>query len=98
MPPSKGVPSGPWIRASQRKMSSSEMGPAVMPSGGLEVRFLYSWKRRREAMEDAMVVAGWKMGGRSSGVEERGVIGGRGSWCECDCDGGGGVEVRASEV
>ncbi len=42
MPPSKGVPSGPWIRASQRKISSSETGPAVMPSGGLLVRFLYS--------------------------------------------------------
>lgn len=56
MPPSKGVPSGPWISASQRKMSSSETGPAVMPSGGEEVRSLYSWKRRRDAMEDAMLM------------------------------------------
>ena len=55
MPPSKGVPSGPWMRASQRKMSSSETGPAVMPSGGLEVRFLYSRKRRREAVEEAIL-------------------------------------------
>ena len=54
MPPSKGVPSGPWISASQRKMSSSETGPAVMPSGGEEVRSLYSWKRRRDAIVDAM--------------------------------------------
>ena len=55
MPPSKGVPSGPWMSASQRKMSSSETGPAVMPSGGLEVRFLYSRKRRREAVEEAIL-------------------------------------------
>jgi hypothetical protein len=49
MPPSKGVPSGPWIRASQRNMSSSLTGPAVMPSGGSDARALYSLKRRLEA-------------------------------------------------
>lgn len=69
MPPSKGVPSGPWIRASQRKMSSSETGPAVMPSGGEEVRSLYSWKRRRDAIVDAMV-DGWE------GEKGVGVVGG----------------------
>lgn len=31
------------------------MGPAVIPSGGEEVRVLYSWKRRLEAMELAMI-------------------------------------------
>lgn len=49
------MPSGPAIRASQRKRLDSEMGPAVIPSGGEEVRFLYSWKRRLEAMVEAMV-------------------------------------------
>lgn len=43
------------MRASQRKMSSSDTGPAVMPSGGEEVRVRYSWNRRREAREDAMI-------------------------------------------
>ena len=62
MPPSKGVPSGPWIRASQRKMSSSETGPAVMPSGGEEVRSLYSWKRRRDAIVEAMLVSRKRVG------------------------------------
>lgn len=60
MPPSKGVPSGPWMRASQRKMSSSETGPAVIPSGGEEVRSLYSWKRRRDAIVEAMVVVDFR--------------------------------------
>ena len=32
-------------------MSSSETGPAVMPSGGDEVRARYSEKRRRDATE-----------------------------------------------
>jgi hypothetical protein len=54
MPPSNGVPSGPWMRASQRNMSSSLTGPAVMPSGGSEERDLYSLKRRLDA-EDAIV-------------------------------------------
>lgn len=35
-------------------MSSSETGPAVIPSGGLVERFLYSWKRRFWATEDAI--------------------------------------------
>ena len=35
-------------------MSSSETGPAVMPSGGEEVRARYSEKRRREATEVAI--------------------------------------------
>lgn len=53
------MPGGPAIRASQRKRLDSEMGPAVMPSGGEEVRFLYSWKRRLEAMVEAMVWWSW---------------------------------------
>lgn len=56
-PPSKGVPSGPWMRHSQCSRSSSETGPAVMPSGGLLVRARYSWRRRRWAVDWAMVVA-----------------------------------------
>ena len=43
-------------------MSSSDTGPAVMPSGGEEVRFLYSWKRRFEARADAIVRFGWERG------------------------------------
>ena len=54
MPPSKGVPSGPSINASQTKMSSSVTGPAVMPSGGSLVRVRYSWKRRLEATRSAI--------------------------------------------
>lgn len=49
------MPSGPWMSASHTNMSSSERGPAVMPSGGSEERPLYSLKRRFEA-EDVMVV------------------------------------------
>lgn len=36
-------------------MSSSDTGPAVMPSGGFVDRFLYSWKRRFWATEEAML-------------------------------------------
>ena len=36
-------------------MSSSEMGPALMPSGGEEVRARYSEKRRREATVEAIL-------------------------------------------
>lgn len=36
--------------------SSSVMGPAVMPSGGSEVKRRYSWKRRFEATDVAIVV------------------------------------------
>lgn len=36
-------------------MSSSETGPAVIPSGGSEERERYSLKRRREAEEVAIV-------------------------------------------
>lgn len=37
-------------------MSSSEMGPAVMPSGECLQRSWYSWKRRRvERGEDIVV-------------------------------------------
>ena len=32
------------------------MGPAVMPSGGLLVRALYSWRRRLCAVLEAIVV------------------------------------------
>jgi hypothetical protein len=35
-------------------MSSSETGPAVMPSGGLLVRARYSCSRRRCAVDDAI--------------------------------------------
>jgi hypothetical protein len=54
MPPSKGVPSGPWISASQAKRSSSLTGPAVIPSGGDVRRDLYSEKRRFDATPEAM--------------------------------------------
>ena len=49
-------------------MSSSVMGPAVMPSGGDWDRVLYSWKRRLEAREAAIVF--WGGGGRVGGVVE----------------------------
>ena len=58
MPPSKGVPSGPWISASQAKRSSSSIGPAVMPSGGEVRRDLYSAKRRFDATLVAMLLWG----------------------------------------
>ena len=59
------------MRASQRKMSSSEMGPAVMPSGGAEARVLYSWKRRREAMLEAIfAVRGREIVGRKEKEDE----------------------------
>lgn len=48
------MPSGPAIRASQTRRLFSEMGPAVMPSGGEEVRSLYSWKRRLVARVDVI--------------------------------------------
>lgn len=80
MPPSKGVPSGPWIRASQRKMSSSETGPAVIPSGGEEVRVLYSWKRRLEAMEDAIVAEVGEEGGDGGPQGEKNEEGRGGEW------------------
>jgi len=54
MPPSKGVPSGPCIRASHTNMSSSLTGPAVIPSGGFVDSALYSPRRRRWAVLDAM--------------------------------------------
>lgn len=47
-----------------------------MPSGGEEVRSLYSWKRRRDAIEDAMLV-GFRVGGRRGegpGCEGVGVV------------------------
>lgn len=54
MPPSNGVPSGPVIKHSQCNRSSSEIGPARIPSGGLLVRALYSWRSRRWAVDDAI--------------------------------------------
>ena len=62
-------------------MSSSEMGPAVMPSGGLEVRDLYSTKRRLDATLEAIVVGIWEAhqggeDGMEAGVEGR-CAGGR---------------------
>ncbi len=53
-PPSNGVPSGPWISASQYRRSSSDTGPAVMPSGGLLVSARYSCRSRRWAVDCAM--------------------------------------------
>lgn len=50
-PPSKGVPSGPWIKASHLKMSSSLIGPATMPSGESVESVRNSEKSRREATE-----------------------------------------------
>ena len=44
------------------KMSSSEMGPAVMPSGGLVRRCLYSWKRRRLATAVVDILWAWGTG------------------------------------
>jgi len=72
MPPSKGVPSGPWISASQEKRSSSLMGPAVIPSGGDVRRDLYSEKRRFDATLEAMFV----LRAVQPGVESE--LGGRG--------------------
>ena len=43
------------MKASHTKRSSSDKGPAVMPSGGLELKFLYSEKRRLAARFDAMI-------------------------------------------
>ena len=59
------------MRASQTKMSSSEMGPAVMPSGGEEAKVLYSWNRRREAMLEAIFFFFLGEGRRGRGVELR---------------------------
>lgn len=81
-PPSKGVPSGPWMRHSQCSRSSSLTGPAVMPSGGLLVSARYSWSRRRCAVD-------WAMAG--GGRRARGCArGGDGD------DGGGGRPCRAA--
>lgn len=49
----------------------SETGPAVMPSGGEEVRVLYSWKRRLEAIVVAMAFGGLEgRGGKGREGEE----------------------------
>lgn len=66
MPPSKGVPSGPWMSASHRNRSSSLSGPAVIPSGGSTLSDLYSEKRRLEATDEAI---------SDVGVGCRGVLG-----------------------
>lgn len=66
--------------------SSSVMGPAVMPSGGSEVRRRYSWKRRFEATDVAIVFGGcFEFGGGF------GLMGGRrvASVCVCGCVGCG---------
>lgn len=47
---------GPAMRASHRSRLDSEIGPAVIPSGGEEVRFLYSWNNRLEAIDEAIFV------------------------------------------
>ena len=74
-------------------MSSSETGPAVIPSGGEEVRFLYSWKRRLEARADAIFGVGrvgvegrwWILGTEVCGfegkVERYGLCGSDGMVC-----------------
>lgn len=46
------------MRASHRSRLDSEIGPAVMPSGGEDVRFLYSWNNRLEAIEEAIFTLG----------------------------------------
>jgi hypothetical protein len=46
------------MRASQRNMSSSLTGPAVMPSGASDESILYSLKRRFEAEEAMLCVVG----------------------------------------
>lgn len=58
-------------------MSSSDIGPAVMPSGGSEESALYSLKRRLEAL-DAMVyvvVVLWKVVVGWRGIMYGGVYG-----------------------
>jgi len=49
-PPSKGVPSGPWMKHSHSKKSSSDTGPAQIPSGQSLTSCLYSCKSRRVAV------------------------------------------------
>lgn len=53
-------------------MSSSEMGPAVMPSGECLQRSWYSWKRRRvERGEDIVLWGGeWLCVVVSGGLEK----------------------------
>ena len=51
------------------KRSSSEMGPAVIPSGGSRVRSRYSAKSRLVAVVDAILEGG---GGRPEGRVLRG--------------------------
>ena len=58
MPSAKGVLGGPARRASQTKRLVSEMGPAVIPSGGEEVRARYSENRRRDARVVDIVAEG----------------------------------------
>lgn len=67
-PPAYGVEGGPAMRASHKSRLDSEIGPAVMPSGGEEVRFLYSWNNRLEAIEEAIFGGG----GTEWGVEVAG--------------------------
>lgn len=45
------------------------MGPAVIPSGGEEVRVLYSWKSRLEAIELAMMCVDCLIGRERRGEE-----------------------------
>lgn len=73
------MPGGPAIRASQIRRLDSEIGPAVIPSGGEEVRSLYSWKRRLEARVEAIIVfwGVWGFFGREGVVgflRERGEV------------------------
>jgi hypothetical protein len=72
MPPSKGVPSGPWISASQAKRSSSLTGPAVIPSGGDVRRDLYSEKRRFDATLEAIFLLRVVQPGVEGGLGRRG--------------------------
>lgn len=50
------------------------MGPAVIPSGGEEVRVLYSWKSRLEAIELAMICVDWLIGRERRGGEVKEVF------------------------
>ncbi len=61
-------------------MSSSEMGPAVMPSGECLQRSWYSWKRRRVERGEDIVL--WGGGVAGEGFEIGGVGGlfGMHSW------------------
>lgn len=59
------------MRASHSSRLDSEIGPAVIPSGGEEVRFLYSWNNRLEAIEEAIFASERLEGGGRRGRGKR---------------------------